>query len=511
LKAPPAAPAPPSWTGFYIGAHAGWGWSNGSATVTSFDPLVPGAGIVFPTSYDLNSSGPIFGGQLGYDWQAGNAVLGVEGDFSGAGINGFQTQPVTTGPDTSAGGGLFATGGTSFVRQDINWLASIRGRLGYTWGPGMLYGTGGVAWANVKYSGDVAPPSGQGSCCTAPASFTNTRTGWTVGGGYEMMIGGNWSVRGEYLYYSFHNAAATVPAVVSSPFFGPFGTVTYAPSNLNIHVVRLGLDYKFGAGAADAGVGPGPLAYHPGAATAAPTWTGFYIGAHGGWGWATTTNVSMSSFAPNAPPPIPGMFFLPAAYDLSGNGAVFGGQLGYNFQAGNWLLGAEGDISGAGLDAFRSQPESTPAGVHALTPAAFGTSFMRENVEWLASVRGRIGYAWGPGVVYATGGGAWAGVKYNADSSLPGIVLGCCAWPAALSNTRSGFVVGGGYETMITPNWTVRAEYLYYNFGGGPTLTAPLVSTATGPGGGFVAGSTATYAFGSLAVQVVRLGLNYKF
>ena len=406
-KAPPPLVAAPTWTGFYLGAHAGWGWAkNTNGNASSFDPggVIPGD-LFLPTAYDLSANGPTFGGQLGYNWQTGNLVFGIEGDISGVGLNGFQSQTLTNGP--AAGGP--GTGGVSFMQQDVEWLASIRGRFGYAWGPTLLYVTGGAAWSRVKYAADANPPSGNGDCCSAAASFSETRSGWTIGAGYEAMIAPNWSVRGEYLYYKFDGGSSvTVPVIASSGLI--FGTATYAFNDLDIHTLRLGVNYKFGQrddGALRA------YAAASSAASAALTWTGLYVGGHGGWGW--TSNSSATTMSSDPSPVIPGPFFAPAtAYELDGDGAVFGGQIGYNWQAGNWVLGVEGDITGTRIEGFHSQAVSTNPAFGSVTG---GTSFMRQDVEWIASVRGRLGYTWGSDMIYVTGGAAWAKVNYAADAN----------------------------------------------------------------------------------------------
>jgi outer membrane immunogenic protein len=495
-KAPPPPVAVPTWTGLYLGAHAGWGWAkNTNGNASSFDPggFVPGE-LFLPAAYDLKANGPLFGGQLGYNWQNGNLVFGIEGDISGTGLDGFQSQPLTNGPAVGALAGL--NGGLSFMRQDVEWLASIRGRFGYAWGPTLLYVTGGAAWSRVNYTAAAVPGISAIGCCSDSANFSETRSGWTIGAGYEAMITSNWSVRGEYLYYKFDGGPTmTVPVVW--PGAPGFGSATYAFGDLDIHTLRLGVNYKFGqrddgalrAYAAASPVAPAPL-----------TWTGLYIGGHGGWGWSSSSNATArSSFEPA----LGDSLFLPVNYDLRGDGAVFGGQLGYNWQAGNWVLGVEGDISGTAIEGFQSHP--VVIGGFLTDPS--GTSFMRQDTEWVASVRGRLGYTWGSDMFYVTGGAAWAKVKYSADV-MPQTLDGCCSFPAAFSETRHGWTIGGGYESMITANWSVRGEYLYYKFAGGPTTTAALVGT---PNVFTSAGTTATYSFGDLDIHVARLAVNYKF
>ena len=137
---------------------------------------------------------------------------------------------------------------------------------------------------------------------------------------------------------------------------------------------------------------------------------------------------------------------------------MFGGQLGYNYQTGNWVWGIEGDVDGANIRASQGVVLAPIAGFPG------GSAFLTEKQNWLASIRGRLGYTWGPGMIYVTGGGAWTGVQATGGATLlPRAIAGSFS----TSSTRSGYVVGAGYEWMIAPNWALRGEYLYYGFTSG--------------------------------------------
>jgi opacity protein-like surface antigen len=114
------------------------------------------------------------------------------------------------------------------------------------------------------------------------------------------------------------------------------------------------------------------------------------------------------------------------------------------------------------------------------------------NVNCLASIRGRLGYAWGPGMIYVTGGGAWASVDFNAGGPANDFVF-------SSTSTKSGWTIGAGYEWLINPNWSV----LYYKFTGGTSATVNA-------GGVAPARTFTTHSVGNFDVNVVRLGLNYK-
>ena len=243
-KAP--APLPPpapvyNWTGFYVGVNGGWGWAKTEATVAQTGN---GGTLDFnPASLSTRANGALFGGQVGYNYQFGsNWVLGIEGDFDG------------TGMSKSAGVVFPSLLVTGLGRNDgfagsakIDWLATVRGRLGYTWGPGMAYITGGGAWEEVNYSALVSSISASGVFGTSVAgSLSKTNTGWTLGAGFEYMLTPNWIARAEYLYYNFHNdstLALTFPA-------NPCASATTCGANVsvdskNVNVLRVGLSYKF--------------------------------------------------------------------------------------------------------------------------------------------------------------------------------------------------------------------------------------------------------------------------
>lgn len=179
------------WGGAYIGAHLGGGWGG----------LDDGAGTI-------KTNGMLGGAHAGYNFQNGNIVYGLEGDFSWANGEGSQS---------SSGGGCvivqrvcvpFAT--TTDVKAQLDWLASVRGRLGVTLGNALVYGTGGIAWAHSELK-VVSSGVGAGSW-----SSGGTHTGWVAGGGVEMKLMPNLSARIEALHYSlgdvdFHVAGTGVP------------------------------------------------------------------------------------------------------------------------------------------------------------------------------------------------------------------------------------------------------------------------------------------------------------
>jgi outer membrane immunogenic protein len=239
------------------------------------------------------------------------------------------------------------------------------------------------------------------------------------------------------------------------------------------------------------------------------TWTGFYFGVHAGWGWTSKNTATVSSASPGTGLP-PGAFFNPASLDVSSNGGIGGGQIGYNWQVNPVIvLGVEGDISGTGMRGTQTVSLSS-SGFGGPPIANIGTATMTQGVGWLASLRGRIGYSFGPSMIYATAGGAWVGLKDSANSTTSQVGAGCCSFPATFSSTQTGWVVGAGYEAMLNPNWLLRGEYLFYRFDGtvGGTV-GPSVTTTPPTCNGFACNATYSF-FGRLDVNVVRVALSYK-
>jgi len=204
-KAPPPAYAPVyNWTGFYLGGHIGAAFGGDDGFATNIVGLTG-------TSRDAAFLG---GGQIGANYQfAPNWVLGIEGQISALTDN-ERTFTAPTG---------------DFIRDRSDWLASVTGRLGYTWGPGLLYVKGGVAFRD---DGGLGVTAG-----FAPAATDKESTGWTVGGGLEYMFAPAWSANVEYQYYNFGTTNVATN--------GGLGALSYKD---DIHTVKVGINYHFNWG-----------------------------------------------------------------------------------------------------------------------------------------------------------------------------------------------------------------------------------------------------------------------
>jgi outer membrane immunogenic protein len=246
FKAPPMMAPAPSWTGFYIGVNGGYGWSHGSATETPFQNFalaLPGGGTVVPgASLGQSVNGALFGVHGGYNWQTSAWVWGVEGDFDASGM-GNSSQIVM--PDPLLGSGGLATDGLT-VQQQVQWLASARARLGYTWGSSMLYVTGGGAWESLRTKSMLSTDTSAGVFSqSGTASNTSTRSGYAVGVGYEWMISNNWIARTEYLHYGFTGANTFADSVTCTVVAGGACGGNILSKTNNIDAVRAALSYKF--------------------------------------------------------------------------------------------------------------------------------------------------------------------------------------------------------------------------------------------------------------------------
>jgi outer membrane immunogenic protein len=230
-KAPPK-PAAYSWTGVYAGAHVGGAWGN----QTWLEDFSGSAGFGGPLHQDASytASGVIGGGQIGFNYQVGWAVAGVEADFSGADIRG-DAGPV---PAVRGAGGCISTATTGEPQTcstKVDWMSTVTGRFGTALDRTLLYVKGGGAWEHEQLDN---------VCPTAPCQFsTNTstglRVGLTVGAGAEYAFDPHWSAKLEYDYIQFGTRDVTFLNNVSAAL----DETEY--QRQNFHVVKLGVNYKF--------------------------------------------------------------------------------------------------------------------------------------------------------------------------------------------------------------------------------------------------------------------------
>jgi outer membrane immunogenic protein len=216
MTGPIAGPPANSWTGFYVGLNGGGGIAN---TTSDFDV----GGVPF-ASVKNSLTGWLGGGQIGFNWQAGPAVFGVEADFQASDVDGTLSTPCPGVPCIIPV--------TASFTQRIPWFGTARGRLGFATPAWMIYATGGYAFAQVDTDASASAPG-----FAATLSQSEFRNGWTVGGGMEVKLAPNWSAKLEYLYLDFGSqnvawALTGLPTINDS-------------SKITANVVRAGVNYKF--------------------------------------------------------------------------------------------------------------------------------------------------------------------------------------------------------------------------------------------------------------------------
>lgn len=223
VKAPPVrAPAAYSWNGCYGGVNAGGGWVSIDQSVTTAAPFLP------IRTFDSSGRETSFtgGGQLGCNWQFDPSwVVGLEGDINY--LHGSRGQS-------------FRVPGEDTVQQTrLRWLATVRARFGYAWGPSYLYATGGLALGDVKSSVTVTQV-GNPAHVTFSGSSSETHAGWTVGAGFEHAFTNRLSLKLEYLHFDLGKADYSVPRV--DGFVTPPWT---ASAKVSGDIARAGINYKF--------------------------------------------------------------------------------------------------------------------------------------------------------------------------------------------------------------------------------------------------------------------------
>jgi outer membrane immunogenic protein len=205
-KAPPQAPAW-SWTGFYLGGTVGAVFGH---TSEANDPAASLLWLSAPVAFD--GTGVIGGLEAGYNWQISQLVLGLEADISWSSLNN-SVMP------------LSATG-TTTLSSRLNALGTVRGRLGWALDKALFYGTGGVAFADLK--DQLTDPKNAGVGVASGSSIT----GWTAGGGIEYAFSSHWTGKAEYLYVAF-----------------PTRTFAHGPYAFDFtdrfDIGRVGINYKF--------------------------------------------------------------------------------------------------------------------------------------------------------------------------------------------------------------------------------------------------------------------------
>jgi len=217
------------------------------------------------------------------------------------------------------------------------------------------------------------------------------------------------------------------------------------------------------------------------------SWTGVYVGVHGGF-YRADKDWSFTSVNNGAGVMVPIVPATTTGHRVTGG--LFGGQAGFNFQTGSWVWGVEAQWSGTGGDGSSDCPIPNGGGI------------CRTDVRWLGTAAGRVGYAWGSALLFGKGGFAWARDRY--DISFATVPTG----NESGTQDRTGWMAGAGLEYALSSNWSVKVEYDYLNFG---TDSANLFRCATCTANGLPGGALDETIDVRQRIHLVKFGINYRF
>jgi opacity protein-like surface antigen/outer membrane receptor protein involved in Fe transport len=491
-----------NWAGLYFGGNVGYTTGRFN-TDTAFSDSSLGS-LLLATGSSIKRDGALGGGQAGYNWQWGIWLAGIEADFEFAHQRTL-TALVCSGTICNPAIGLAAPELLTH-EHNLDWFGTLRGRLGAAITPDIAaYATGGLAYAVVEHVGTIygsgigVDANGNPAVIFAGNEFFSRemKLGWAVGAGIEAHLGGPWTARLEYL----HIDLGTEQETVNNPLNSTPTTIVFN-SRITEDLVRLGINYKFDPYAANAPVyktasmfeKPDKPRRNDKALIVTPwTWAGFYLGANVGYGMGKYRTDALFSDQTGA------NLFAISSSDAA-NGVLGGAQTGYNWQLGGWLGGIETDVQF--VDRGASPTFVCPATVcnpFGLVGAAVDQGF---KMQWLATLRGRLGLTVTPEtLLYLTGGAAFAEfVPAGTISSFDP------TGAAAITNfytlhTKAGWTAGAGIEAHLGGAWTGKVEYLHLDFG---TVSSTAVNDMGSP-------LIVVDLNSRITENVVRVGLNYKF
>jgi outer membrane immunogenic protein len=250
-------PAPPLWTGFYLGANAGGTWSSNNTVATVADPG-PCSCLTVPTFSQIGAALATFsvsrgsngaftgGGQIGYNYQfTPSWVAGIEADIQVIASSTEHTQFSSAANGSIPGTAIVET---ADISRRIDYLGTVRGRFGFViTRTFLIYGTGGLAYGGITASTNITQVASDAPAAFSFGNLHNTRAGWTAGGGAEWMFLPNWSVRAEYLYYNLGSVSYTLSPLFTGNAAAPvlISAFPHSSARFNGNIVRAGLNYHF--------------------------------------------------------------------------------------------------------------------------------------------------------------------------------------------------------------------------------------------------------------------------
>lgn len=436
---------PTLWSGIYVGGHAGVG-------ETDFDSLLDGSEIpsftpddaVMGNAFDLDSG--LGGIQAGINRTFSDFLLGLEADLTYFGRKERRFDPND-----------FGLGNTDNATVEIDWLASLRARAGIVSANTLFFATAGLAWIDARYTAQNASnsPFDQGSISLGELGFV-------AGGGLEHALTPRLRLRLEALYYGFDDLTDTSGLTTDSDP-GDFAEIR------DILVARMALSYMLSGREDERRTSRPPAIF-----------SGVYAGGHIGYAHTDFDGVfDVSEFTRgiDIEDSVFGEFF-----DLDG----FAGGLhaGVNIERGRYVFGVEADWTSFDKSDRVYDPDLEFP----------GTDNATVDIDWLASLRGRLGVRSARTLIYGTAGLAWIDANYTAEDADFFIVD-----RGTVDISADGFVVGGGLEHAKTDNLLIRAEGLYYDFNDRIDTRSLNIDSDLGD-------------FAKIEdVLLFRIGLSYKF
>jgi opacity protein-like surface antigen len=452
-----------SWTGFYIGVNAGGGTSS-----SRFDDPCYRCSSATPTGDFFTG-----GAQVGYNYQFGSGLVGVEADVNGNGN--FKGSVL---------GGNWSRALAVTTKADVS--GTIRARAGVVVNNALVYVTGGAGWADVKQSAieflnDSVSPT-FGSLTGTTANRGGVLWGGVFGAGVEFALGSNWLVGAEFLHTVYQDRGANLiladGSSVCATLSGTPATNCLVRNQLTTDVVRARVTYKFGD--------PAPVTARAAPLAMVYNWTGFYVGGNLGGGMASSSFDDPCYYCSNAAPT--GGFF------------TGGGQIGYNYQFGKGLVGIEADV--IGNSNFKGSVLGGNDG---------GILVVAAKADVSGTIRGRAGLVVDNALVYVTGGAAWADVRQTGTEFLNWVADPAFGTPTGFTANRSGIlwggVIGAGVEFALSPNWIVGGEFLHTKYEDrGANIVNRFGANACDP----IPASNCVIR-NLLTTDVARLRVSYKF
>jgi len=525
------------WSGLYVGGELGGGWQNSVFQDPSASGTMIGCCLLIGTM-GTNALVPdgiggsfLGGADIGWNYQIGRFVVGSDLDFTKTNLN---STGVGSLPSAAAAGGTVAS---EAFRLHTDWTATATVTTGIAWERWLYYAKAGIAWAQDSYglgfNGVFNCFCGQAGPFSFQSNGGEIRTGWTAGLGLAWAFSDNLSLKLEYDYLFFGakpvDFGGTINAAGAAYQPATFGT----NNSQQISQVKFGVDYKFAsligepAGGAlfDVATPIGnadSMAFNQSDSSGKGyDWSGFYIGGQGGGvyersgfqdpsatGVIANCCVLVTSMAPG--------FSAPGANGFSWLG---GGNAGWNYQIGRFVVGTNVEMSGTNLNTKNtgSIPGVTPA-----SPSAATESFSN-HTDWTASATALFGVANDSWLFYGKFGPAWVHDNYSLGVTGPNTAFfstpGSFSFARTGSEIRTGLTLGTGFSWALSDHWVASAEYDFFYF---PTKEADFTGTfanlntaapnaqANYTPGPFTAATTFN-TNNSQYISQLKLVLDYKF